>query len=144
MDKLRRVLIVDDDEAFAESNKDLLEAYGYEVFMAFDGTVGVDIARNVKPDLMILDVMMTTNTEGFDVARAVREIPELAQMAILMVTGVVDALKLPQHLKPDSNWLPVNRVLEKPIDPARLVREVEQIFEEEEADRKSVNWWKRE
>jgi len=65
----KRILIVDDDESFAESNRDLLEAYGCEVVTAKNGTDGLALAKQIRPDLMILDVMMTTETEGFEVAR---------------------------------------------------------------------------
>ena len=76
----KRILIVDDDVEFVESNKDLLEANGYEVLSAHDGTSGLELAKKEKPDLMILDVMMATNTEGFEVSRKIPESPELKNM----------------------------------------------------------------
>jgi len=126
--KTKTILVVDDDAEFAESVRDLLEAYGYVVLTAPDGSQGLKIALEAKPDLMILDVMMATNTEGFDVARRVHAIPELVGMPILLVTGVVNAMHLPKPPEPDSEWLPVDRVLEKPIDPARLMKEVERVL----------------
>jgi two-component system, OmpR family, alkaline phosphatase synthesis response regulator PhoP len=125
---MARILIVDDDEPFAQSNRDLFEAYGHEVFTATDGATGIRTAREVKPDAMILDVMMATDTEGFDVARKIPEIPELRNMAVLLVTGVTTALHLPGELTPDDSWLPVERVLEKPILPDRLLKEVEKVL----------------
>lgn len=124
----KRILIIDDDVSFAESNKDLLEAYDYEVFAAEHGEEGMSLARSLKPDLIILDVMMRTNTEGFDVAREIKEVPELGETAVLLVTGVSRAMKLSGSLEPDKVWLPVDRILEKPIDPAQLVSEVERVI----------------
>jgi CheY-like chemotaxis protein len=123
-----RILIIDDDPAFAESNKDLLEAYGYEVATAPDGQCGIEKAKTFKPKLIILDVMMTHDTEGFEVARELKQSPELKDIAILMVTGMAKELRMPGPPKPDAEWLPVDRVLEKPIDPARLVKEVERVL----------------
>jgi DNA-binding response OmpR family regulator len=54
MNTPRRILIVDDDEFFAESNKDLLEAYGYEVLMAADGASGLALARAQRPGLDVV------------------------------------------------------------------------------------------
>lgn len=125
----KKVLIVDDDAAFAESISDLLEAFGYQVSAAPDGHSGLAMAVEDPPDLMILDLMMATDTEGFDVARKIPDKPELANMAVLMVTGAVRALNLPCRIEPDKTWLPVDRVMEKPIDPARLVAEVERLIE---------------
>jgi CheY-like chemotaxis protein len=79
--------------------------------------------------------MMTTDTEGFEVARRIPESPELKSMAVIMVTGVTRALNLPGVLKPDDTWLPVDRVLEKPVDPARLVAEIERVLKEKRRPR---------
>ena len=122
------VLIIDDDPLFAESNRDLLAAFGFEVHVAEDGKSGLDLAHKICPDVLILDVMMTTDTEGFEVARRIPESPDLKRMAVLLVTGMAQALKLPGTLKPDETWLPVDRVLEKPIAPGRLVAEVERVL----------------
>jgi CheY-like chemotaxis protein len=130
MSDAKKILIVDDDECFAESNKDLLEAYGYNVLVASDGRLGLEMARAHRPDLMILDVMMATDTEGLDVARRIPESPELRNMKILMVTGVAKAMHLPHAPEPDQAWLPVNRVLEKPVSPSRLLKEIERLLGE--------------
>ena len=124
----RKVLLVDDDETFVESNRDLLEAYGYSVSTARDGAEAVDVARQVLPEVMVLDVMMRTDTDGLDVARRVREIPELSGMRVVLVTGVARALQLPHDLEPDERWLPVDRILEKPVEPARLLGEIERVL----------------
>ena len=130
MSEAQKVLIIDDDTDFSESNKDLLEAYGYEVATAPDGEQGIAKALELIPDLVVLDMMMTHDTEGFDVARKLRETPELSTVAILLVTGMRKALKLDRSPEPDAEWLPVDRVLEKPIDPALLMKEIERVLEE--------------
>jgi CheY-like chemotaxis protein len=128
MDEPKKILIVDDDKSFVASNRELLEAYGYEVHAAYDGEAGLKKARQIHPDLMILDVMMAHDTEGFEIARKIRKEPDLAQMKLLLVSGITREMKLSFKLTPDSTWLPVNRVLEKPIDPARLMREIDKIL----------------
>ncbi len=129
----RKVLIVDDDPDFVESNKDLLEAYGYEVATAHNGAAGLELARQFRPDVMILDVMMATQTEGFEVARKIPETPELRGIRVLLVTGVTRDLHLPFAFEPDATWLPVERVLEKPIAPNRLLSEIEKVLGESPA-----------
>jgi len=120
----KRILIVDDDRDFVESNKDLLEANGYDVIAAHDGESGLALAKKAKPDLMILDVMMATNTEGFEVSRKIPETPELKNMPVLMVTGIRREMKLPFAFEPDETWLPVSSLFEKPIEPAVLLEEI--------------------
>lgn len=130
MSETKKILLIDDDVDFTESNRDLLEAFGYDVVIAHDGTAGLEKARTEKPDLLILDVMMTTDTEGFDVARKIAETPELKHMKVIMVTGITKEMKLPFGIEPDENWLPVERVMEKPIDPDRLLKQVEKSLQD--------------
>ena len=120
----KRILLVDDDEDFVESNADLLEAEGYEVLCAYDGANGLELAKKEKPDLMLLDVMMARSTEGFDISRRVSQTPGLRDMKVLLVTGIAKAMHLPFQLFPDKRWLPVGRILEKPISPDRLLKEI--------------------
>ena len=120
----KKILLVDDNREFVESNRDLLEAQGYEVYTAFDGQTGLAKAAEVKPDLMVLDVMMAHDTEGFEVSRKVPENPDLRNMKILMVTGIRKELELSYTLEPDQTWLPVNKLLEKPVLPEQFLEEV--------------------
>ena len=97
-----RVLIVDDDKDFVEINKIAFETAGYEVLSAYDGEEGFQKASNGKPDAIVLDVMMKTKTEGFDVART---------------------------LDPEDDYMPVVEFIEKPITPERLIEKVKQMLE---------------
>ena len=126
--EMKTILLVDDDKSFVASNRDLLEAYGYNVLTEYDGASGFETARRTHPDLMVLDVMMTYETEGFEIAKKIRETPELKEMKVLLLTGIAKIKKLSFKLEPDSAWLPVARVLEKPVDPARFIDEVEKLL----------------
>jgi CheY-like chemotaxis protein len=125
----KKILLIDDDELFSESNKELLEAFDYDVLTARNGTEGMEIALKHRPDLIILDVMMTYDTEGFDVARKIHSTPQLANCRVILVSGIVAEKKIASMPGPDNVWLPVNRILEKPIDPRALLKEIERVFE---------------
>ena len=121
----KKVLIVDDDMDFVESIVNLLEARGYEVASASNGEEGVEKAQSVKPDLIILDVMMNTKDEGFNVARKLNEMKDVKGTPVVMVTGVRKEMNLPFGFEPDDTWLPVKEVLEKPVKPETLLKAVE-------------------
>ena len=127
-DAPKKILLVDDDRDFVESNKDLLEAQGYAILTAYDGAAGLELARRERPDLMILDVMMATDTEGFEISRKIPETPELRQMKVLLVTGIRKAMHLPFGFEPDESWLPVNEIMEKPIRPEKLLAKIEKLL----------------
>lgn len=120
----KKVLIIDDDADFVESIVNLLEARGYSVASAANGQEGVEKAKADVPNLIILDVMMTTKDEGFNVARQLNEIEGIKGTPVVMVTGVRKEMNLPFGFEPDETWLPVKEVLEKPVKPDTLLKAV--------------------
>lgn len=120
----KKVLVIDDDSDFVESILNLLEARGYAVASASNGKEGVQKAKTEKPDVVLLDVMMTTKDEGFNVARELHAIEGLAGTPVIMVTGVRKEMNLPFGFEPDETWLPVRQILEKPVKPEVLLNAV--------------------
>ncbi len=125
---MAKILIIDDDASFTEAQSMLLEARGYQVISAENGTIGFDKAKKEKPDLILLDVMMTTKTEGFNLARSLRDSTETKTIPIIMVTGIRRDMNLPFGFEKDESFLPVNHVLEKPVKPDVLLNAVEEAL----------------
>jgi len=123
----KRVLLVDDDRDFVEMNKAVLEKQGYIVDSAFNGEEGLIKAMEFCPDLIILDVMMTTKNEGFNVTHELRNHSATEEIPILMLTAVNK--EVPYHFEKDETWLPVDMFLEKPVSPAQLIEEVKILLE---------------
>jgi two-component system alkaline phosphatase synthesis response regulator PhoP len=121
----KKVLIIDDDVEYVDAITNLLDARGYTVASAHNGKDGVAAAKANKPNLVILDVMMTTQSEGFDVARELQGDADLKGTPVIMITGVRKELNLPFGLEPDSDWLPVKALLEKPVKPEVLLKTIE-------------------
>lgn len=120
----KNILVIDDDIDYVESVVNLLEAKGYAVASAHNGTDGVALAKANKPDLILLDVMMSTKDEGFNVARELQEVEDLKGTPVIMCTGVRKEMSLPFGFEPDETWLPVKQILEKPIKPEALLTAV--------------------
>ncbi|HOK95101.1 MAG TPA: response regulator [Anaerohalosphaeraceae bacterium] len=120
----KKVLVIDDDSDFVESIVNLLEARGYNVASASNGKEGVAAAKAEKPDVILLDVMMTTKDEGFNVARELQSIEGIKGTPVIMVTGVRKEMNLPFGFEPDETWLPVKQILEKPVKPETLLAAV--------------------
>ena len=119
-----KILIVDDDPDFVEAISTLLEARDYEVLSATNGADGFNEAKAKAPDLILLDVMMTHKSEGFDVARKLKEDKATQDIPVILVTGIRKDMNLPFGFEPDSNWLPVSSVLEKPVKPEVLLKAI--------------------
>jgi two-component system alkaline phosphatase synthesis response regulator PhoP len=116
-----KVLMIDDDPEFVEAISNLLDARGYDVHTASNGRDGVAKAKAENPDIILLDVMMTTKDEGFNVARELHENETLRNTPILLMTGIRREMNLPFAFEPDETWLPVKKVLEKPVKPEVLL-----------------------
>ncbi|HOP46713.1 MAG TPA: response regulator [Desulfobacteraceae bacterium] len=122
----KKILIVDDDISFVNSVQELLENENYLVLKAYNGEEGLELAKKEHPDLMILDVMMTHNTEGFEISREIVKIPDLKQMYVILLTGITKEMNLPFKFEPDETLLPVSIVLEKPVAPGKLLNEIKE------------------
>jgi len=120
----KKILIVDDDKDIFESMKIVLEAEGYDVLWATNGEDGLKLAADKKPDLMILDVIMNTDDEGFQVAYKLKQNKDLADIPVIMATSVSQKTGFSFDKDRDSEFLPVNEFLEKPIDPKVLIDKV--------------------
>ncbi len=120
----KKVLMIDDDPEFVDAISNLLDAKGYEVHTASNGKDGVAKAKAENPDIILLDVMMTTKNEGFNVARELHEDQKLAETPIIIMTGIRREMNLPFGFEPDETWLPVKKVLEKPVKPEVLLSAV--------------------
>jgi len=122
----KKVLMIDDDPEFVDAISNLLDAKGYTVYTASNGKDGVATAKAEDPDIILLDVMMTTKHEGFDVARELHEDAKTVDTPIIMMTGIRKEMNLPFGFEPDETWLPVKNVLEKPVKPEVLLKTIEE------------------
>lgn len=113
------VLLVDDDREFVAANRLVLEKTGHRVVTAHDGESGRKKALEVRPDVIVLDVMMETNQAGFELARWLRSQEQTRNAPIIMLTGINQ--KFPLNFDKDDIWLPVDEFLEKPVDPDALL-----------------------
>jgi len=115
----KTVLLVDDDSDFVEMNRALLAENGYTVRVAFNGKQCMEEVAHRRPDLIILDMVMESPNDGFDVSRDLRNSELTRGIPLVMITSVNDSN--PFRLEPDATWLPVDALLEKPVDPQLLL-----------------------
>jgi CheY-like chemotaxis protein len=126
MDAKKKVLLIDDDKDFLMATKLILEKGGYEVFLAEDGRSGVDMAKSVGPNIAIVDMMMETWSEGFNVVSKLRTSDQGKQMPLIMLSAV-DLQGPYQSFEPPEDLLTVDLVLHKPIKADDLLRYVGQL-----------------
>jgi CheY-like chemotaxis protein len=130
MSEKRKVLVVDDDVQLVDTVKTLLESVGYEVFYAYQSEKGMDLAREVRPDLILLDVMFAgpPGADGVEVSRRLQEDEDLRDVPVIILSGVKRVLDMPVKLSPDESFMPVEAFLEKPFKPAQLLAAIEEVL----------------
>ena len=126
--RVKLILIADDDPDIVEAVKTVLEASGFEVDSAPNGQECLRKLRLRKPDLLILDVMMTTETEGFHVAYEIRRDAVLRDLPVLMLTAIEQKTGFKFSPDQDEDYLPVEAFVTKPVEPDELVSRVRQLL----------------
>jgi serine phosphatase RsbU (regulator of sigma subunit) len=90
MDKPRRIVLIDDNETDVAVTRRLLERSGFDVVPAHSGEEGLRLARDVVPDVIVVDYRMPV-MDGFEVARRAKADPQLQTIPLLMLTGIDSA-----------------------------------------------------
>jgi len=127
--KKEKILIIDDDPDLTKAVKVTLESKNYTVITASSGPEGMDKINSEKPDLLILDVMITAMNDGFEIARALKKDPKHKKMPILMMTAVKGKVGIDFKAEAgDPNWLPVEGFLDKPVEPQVLLSEIKRLL----------------
>lgn len=124
-----RILIIDDDPDITEAMSVVLGNKGYDVVVAHDSDQGRERLKEVRPDLIILDVMMRTSQEGFEFAREIKQDSQFKDIPILMLTGVKEKKGIDfKSVAGDESWLPVEGFLDKPVKPDVLIERVQDLL----------------
>jgi two-component system, OmpR family, alkaline phosphatase synthesis response regulator PhoP len=117
-----KVLVVDDEEPILELLKYNLEKQGYEVKTASDGIKGVEIARKMVPDLILLDIMMPKQ-DGVETCRQLRDIPELTNSFIVFLTA-----RSEEYSEVAAFDVGADDYITKPIKPRALMSRISALF----------------
>lgn len=129
---MAKILVIDDDPDMVLATKMCLENAGHKVSSARNGEEGLQQVKAERPDLIILDVMMDTATEGFQLALKLRnprpgsDLASFKDIPILMLTAIHSTT--PLRFGPDQDYLPVEALIDKPFDPKDLVAKVENLL----------------
>lgn len=133
---MAKILVVDDDPKITGAVRLALEASGHEVVAAHSKEEAEAVVGDVKPDLMVVDVMMPEGTEGFHLVWKIRQMEDEAVrgVPIVMATGIHQTTKL--RFYPDQSdgtykpgeYLPVQAWLDKPVQVSDLLETVDRVL----------------
>jgi two-component system alkaline phosphatase synthesis response regulator PhoP len=119
---MAKILVVDDDNSIVEILKHLLTREGHTVCVAYNGKEGLAAARQEKPDLIILDIMMP-EIDGITVSGILFQDPVLRLTPVLILTAKGPSARKVLDLVPN-----VRKYVDKPFDPPELLKTVQQLL----------------
>jgi len=128
-----KIMMIDDDPDYVGGIKAILEKADYEVNVAYNPKDGFQALLSKEYDLLLLDIMMGRGAEGVALARKVRKEPKLKGLPVLIITGVREqiAFLFPgQAVHP--NFVDVDELVEKPVEPNLLLEKVEALLKTSE------------
>ncbi|MCL4466238.1 MAG: response regulator [Chloroflexi bacterium] len=121
-----KILVVDDDVDFIETTRAALEAEGYTVLAASDSNQGLQVARAERPNLVILDVMMSWALDGLRMSADLHEDPALAKVPVIMVSSIASTEYAGTF--PTDQPLHVDEFISKPMKSAELAARVKNLL----------------
>lgn len=125
----KKILVVDDDADFRLVTGRTLESAGYQVATAEGGKEALEqLGKTGKFDLFIVDAMMSTYTEGFELAHELRRREESREAPILMLTAIEDQFGGQFDPEKDAEAMGLNGLLRKPVSAANLLKTVRDLL----------------
>jgi CheY-like chemotaxis protein len=117
--------VVDDDPDFCEIVSMVLRKEGYEIESASSGDAALKQMRASPPDILLLDVMMSTILDGVNVSFAMSEDPVLKDVPIVMISSIPDSKHAEEF--PTDEYVPISAWITKPAQPEQLVKTVKRL-----------------
>ena len=126
----RTLVLVDDDRDFLEMNRKLLEGHGYRVRCFTDPHEALEAIRELRPDLVVTDLMMDGLDSGFSLARSLKQDPHLGKTAVIIVTAVGGqrGFDFSPEGPEDLAAMNADAYFDKPVSPQALLAKVEELL----------------
>jgi len=125
MRKKLKILIIDSDSEYAENNRRILEAAGYEVLITRNGKQGLEAVRKEEPDLVILDAMLP-DINGLSVCRELKEDAKRGAMPVLILTALGASGE--SYLANMAKEHKADGLFTKPVDAKQLLSKIEDLL----------------
>jgi len=123
---MAKILVVDDDPDFVETTRIVLEKAGHTVSSAADGSEALEKVNEDAPELIVLDVIMSSILDGLSVSQQLSDHPDFKHIPIIMITSIANTDYA--ELFPTDEYVHLDSFLTKPVAPDRLLEEVGRLL----------------
>ncbi len=120
----KKILLVDDDPDFVDAVKTVLESADYDVTVAYDGEECLEKVGGVKPDLIVLDVMMPGKS-GYEVCEILKDDEATEDIPVILLTAVASKVSSSKYTHRMGMDTQADDYIAKPVQPAELLKRVQ-------------------
>jgi len=124
----RRILVIDDDPDMHEAIKMVLEPAGFMVTCSATGPEGLDAMRRDPPDLLLLDVMLASPSEGIHLAHEMKIDERLKDIPIVMISAMSEAVERDYAEEVGRDYLSVESFIDKPFEASTVLEAVQKAL----------------
>ena len=128
MDNPQKILIVDDDPDFTSAMETILVKKGYKVEIANNKNTALEKINKIKPDLILLDIMMERLDDGFTICFKLKHDPELKNIPVLAISSITEKTGFKFSPKTDGEYFEADDYVAKPIEPDDLINRVTKLL----------------
>lgn len=117
-----RILVVEDQDSIRRMIEALVQARGYDVVAVASGTKAIDVAMTTPPDLVLLDLMLPGQYDGFEVCRRLRSDPTTKRVPVVIISALDDA-----ESRSRATQAGATAYYTKPFSPIALLKEIDRL-----------------
>lgn len=120
----KKILVIDDDPDVGEALRLMLEPAGYQLRVCATGSAGMAALRADPPELILLDIMLASPSEGFHIAYDVRQDDRFAAIPIILISSISETMGIDFERELGTDYVPVERFLSKPLQATTVLAAV--------------------
>jgi DNA-binding response OmpR family regulator len=119
---MAKILFIEDNDQIVKLYKGMFTDAGYDVVVATTGNAGVDMANNVRPDVIILDIMLPGGMNGFDVLEKLKKDNELKNIPVLVLTNLDSEEKVAKEIGA------TDYIVKSHVDPKDVLEKIKKVL----------------
>lgn len=130
-EKIKKILLVDDDIDLLEQNKVLMESKGFEVVTAESGKEGFEVFNKIQPDAAVVDLIMEEYDSGFILCHKIKKTDHGKNIPVLILTSATydTGFKFSTETDEEKEWIKCDGILNKPVVMDELITKLDNYLE---------------
>ncbi len=125
-DSQKRIVLIDDDPDMHDAVKMILEPLNYRIEGYLTGPDGLEALRADPPNLLLLDIMLSSPSEGFHISYEMKQDDVLKNIPIIMISAIGQTMGMDYAKELGSDYVKADLFMEKPLEAAKLREAVEE------------------